>query len=184
MKKNIVKILCIFLFLSVVGIALTSCQNEVTSSATYIKFQNISEYPFEVWVDGEYKTTIAGGTFSDQYSVAPGDRDIKIEQQSGYFYYPLQSEQTFTCTEGIINIVKFPLNTNGEITVQNNSNNNYAITIDGISKISQLYAHSNQTIDVEGWRQHTVVWWLNGIAVGNAVVQVDVNYNYTVPITN
>ena len=178
------KFFSLLFFLSTAIAIFTSCCKE-DPSATYIKFQNISEYPFDVWVDGEYKTTVAGGTFSDQFSVSPGVRDIKIEQQSGYFYYPLKGEQTITCTEGIINIFKFPLSTNGQITIQNNSNSNYAIFIDGgVQKISQLYSHSSQTIDVDGWRQHTVVWYLNDIPIGNTVVQVDAGYVYTVQISS
>ena len=187
--------LTMLIFLMISSFIFVSCQEDPKSNPTTIQFQNISEYPFKVWMDGEYKTTVSGGSSSDQYVVTAGSKQIKIEQESGYFYYPLKADESFPCIEGQYNICKFPLHTNGQITVKSNANydpetgmfinaNVYAIYIDGAIKTSSLNPNVSQTFDVDGWRQHTVTWWLNGTLAGGTTVQVDAGYIYTVQISN
>jgi len=164
-----------------------SCEKDDDSvpsiiATTYIQFQNISEYPFKVWLDGEYKATVNGGSSSNPFGTVSGLRKIRIEQQSGYFEYPLNAEQTITCLEGQLYTYKFPINTTVQINVQNNSNINLAIYIDDTIKISGLGPNSSQTIEVEGWRQYTISWRLNSTIKGSRVVQVDVGRIYTLQI--
>ena len=178
--------LTMLIFLMISSFIFVSCQED-SHPPTTLQFQNISEHPFKAWINGEYKTTVNGGSSSEKYVVdAPsGTVQVKWEQESGYFHYPLKYQDIVIVSSlGGDYLYKFPLNTNGQIKIQNNTSNNYTIQINAGVQQASVSANSTLTFDVDGWREYTVTWWLNGVFSGGTTVQVDVGYVYTVQISN
>ena len=171
------------LFLLMIGsFIFISCEKEKAKEqpSTYIQFENISEYPFKVWLDGEYKGIINGGSSSQKYTITSGSKMIKVEQESGYFYFPLKGEEPIRCEDGYFTTYKFPIRTKGWIKIENHTNNNFMIYINGVQKGS-VNAHISTTFEVDGWREYIVSRWFNNTYIDSITVPVDAGY--VTPVT-
>jgi len=54
----------------------------------YVTFQCTSDNPYYVYIDGSYCFTISGHSTKKDYHVSAGSHQFKVEQESGYLFYP------------------------------------------------------------------------------------------------
>ncbi len=147
-----------------------------------LKITNISSYPFKLYVDGAYKSTISGGsyyTYSDDY----GSYLIKVEQSSGYYQYPFIHEFYKYIYSGTTTTVNIPSVTTGEIKIVSESNNPYTLYINGAS-YGTIPGNSYKTIEVDAWHSYNVrVLQQSGYVLYPSeytwTIKVDANYIYT-----
>ncbi|MDR0831224.1 MAG: hypothetical protein LBN95_14115 [Prevotellaceae bacterium] len=194
------KIFRIFCFSAVIisAIGLTSCEKPVdvggngngttTSKTNTLKLRNVTSYPFKVYVDNTYKSTVNGGsslsltTATNVYSFI-----VKVEQSSGFYQYPLIETYNFV-NDGKDGSFNFPQITTGKIKVVNNETSPYTIWLNGASQ-GTISAGGTKTFTVDAWQQYTVYWKQNSGYILypselTSTVKVDANYIYTLNIND
>jgi len=75
---------------------LAACEKDSKNSSCAtgkIRITNTSKNPYNVYVNGNYKTQMQGGTFSE-YDYPKGHYAMKAEQVSGYVLYPTVATAT------------------------------------------------------------------------------------------
>jgi len=155
------------------------------TTESYIKVNNVCEYPFKIFIDGNYKSTINGGA-SNRYAVNVGSRRVKIEQVSGHFQYPLQEEFSVSCINGYEHSFNIPTIRTGQIKVVNYKSDPYDVKINGANKVT-IAAFGTEIYEVDAWREYNVylkqksgyIFYPTEITKN---VKVDANYIYTIEI--
>lgn len=147
-----------------------------------LKINNICSYPFKLYVDGAYKTTISGGSYYT-YSDDPGSYIIKIEQSSGYYQYPFIDEFYGYISSGTTTTENIPSVTTGEIKIVSESDNPYTLYINGVN-YGTIYGNSYEINEVNAWHSYNVrVLQQSGYVLYPSeytwTINVDANYIYT-----
>lgn len=78
-----------------------SCEKDTPCTTGTVRFTNTSNNPYDLYVDNEYQFRINGNTFSD-LDLLEGQRQVKVEQVSGFILFPTILENTisvFGCQE-------------------------------------------------------------------------------------
>jgi|GEM_PF-1277811 len=111
-KSNIMKFKIIFFLLT---FFVASCSKDDDSgggggggcTTAEVRLVNNSSNPYYVYVNGSYNTTMQGNTFID-YTWNEGYYNIKVEQVSGYLFYPTIKETSFNLIACQDRTVSFP----------------------------------------------------------------------------
>lgn len=78
-----------------------SCEKDASCTTGTVRFTNASNNPYDLYVDNEYQFRINGNTFSE-LDLLEGQRQVKVEQVSGFILFPTILENTisvFGCQE-------------------------------------------------------------------------------------
>ena len=97
MKKNkfLIFVLTISIFL------ISSCNEEDDCLTGTVRFTNISDNPYDLYIDEEYHLRISGSTFQE-LDLLEGQHSARVEQVSGFVLFPTIVENdlsVFGCQE-------------------------------------------------------------------------------------
>lgn len=89
------------ILLSIIMLAAIGCSKDETEMETKgkIRFTCTSDNPYKAYIDGSYKGNIPGNSF-DEFYVDPGSHTCKVEQVSGYVFYPTVQTCNINVTAG------------------------------------------------------------------------------------
>ena len=90
-----------FILLSIILLTAIGCSKDEAEMQTKgkIRFTCTSDNPYKAYIDGSYKGNIPGNSF-DEYYVEPGEHTCKVEQISGYVFYPTVQTADFVVSAG------------------------------------------------------------------------------------
>lgn len=72
-----------------------------------IKMVNISENPYQIYIDNSYKGIIQGG-YNNTYEVSPGSHTVSVVQDDGYILFPTEEDYDVNIQAGYIRTIEFP----------------------------------------------------------------------------
>ena len=84
--KNLFSLLGILVLISI------SCTNEIDTPPCLkgtVRFTNLSEHPYELYIDNAFEKTVFGGTFHE-VNVLEGTHKADVIQKSGYILFPTE----------------------------------------------------------------------------------------------
>ena len=91
----------VFLSLIISQFILFSCTKEEECLEGTVRFSNISENPYDLFIDGEFQMKLNGNAFTE-IKLLEGKHMGRVEQVSGYLLFPTIVERelnVFGCQE-------------------------------------------------------------------------------------
>ena len=99
-----------FIFLSLISIfviSISGCDKSLGETKATVNCNNVSNNPYNVYIDGKYKEVINGKS-SKSYKVSTGYHKVRVVQKSGYVVYATDETYDFTAEAGGVYNIYFP----------------------------------------------------------------------------